>query len=231
MPKKRNGTRPLTKRQKELAEGVAQGLTIKDAGRQAGYPSKQSAHRAFQVIKLRFHPALEAKGYNVDQVLTEIFEKLREKMEAKETVFFTHQGVVMETREVIPHATQLTAARDMSRFLGINGNGHGDGVTGFERDAGPTINLVFPDPHSAALFAESISRIGRYTRPPALATGRVDQEQGRSGPVRTLQATPAAPVPQGGSRPVQERAGAVHREEPDYADLLGDDGPRDSRRK
>ena len=193
MPNKRTGTRPLTKRQKKLAEGVARGLTIKDAGARAGYPSKQSAHRAFQVIKLRFHPALEAKGYNVDQVLTEIFEKIREKMEAKETVFFNHQGIVMETREIIPHDTQLNAAREMSRFLGIIGNGHDDGVSGAARPAGPTVNLVFTDPRTAALFAENLSRVGRYSGRPALDVRRLDEDQGRTGPTGALQAGPRRP--------------------------------------
>lgn len=109
---------------KKLLEGVKKGLTIKDAGLAAGYSHKQSAHSAFKLIKLRFHPALEAAGYNLDQELTEIYAKLKEKRECRETVFFQSNGIVMETREIIPHAEQRAAANDCARFLGIIGNGH-----------------------------------------------------------------------------------------------------------
>ena len=116
--------KPLTDRHRKLACNIRKGMTIKDAGLAAGFATKQAAHQAYKIIKLRFHPALEAAGYNIDQEVTEIYAKLKEKRECKETVFFQNAGIVMETREIIPHAEQRAAANDCARFLGIIGNGH-----------------------------------------------------------------------------------------------------------
>jgi hypothetical protein len=115
-----------SEKMKKLAQGVRKGLSIKDAGKAAGYQTKQAASRAFKTIKLRFHPALEAAGYNLDHEVTKIYRKLREKMECRETIFFQNGGVVMDQRVVIPHAEQRAAANDCARFLGIIGNGHDD---------------------------------------------------------------------------------------------------------
>jgi hypothetical protein len=41
------------------------------------------------MLRMRFHPELEARGCNVKTVLCEIFEKIREKMYCKEPRFFS----------------------------------------------------------------------------------------------------------------------------------------------
>ena len=118
--------KPRTEKMKKLAQGVRKGLSLTAAGKQAGYANRQAASRAFKVIKLRFHPALEAAGYDVDKEITKIYRKLRSKMDCKETIWAQSGGVFIDHKEVIPHAEQRAAANDCARFLGIIGNGHDD---------------------------------------------------------------------------------------------------------
>jgi hypothetical protein len=113
-----------TKQMKKLMKLVSSGMTIKDAGIAAGYGKPQSSHRAYKLIKLRFHPALEAAGFDVDQELIEIYSKLKEKMECRETIWGQSGGIFMDKKTVIPHDIQLRAANDAGRFLGVIGNGH-----------------------------------------------------------------------------------------------------------
>jgi len=94
-------------------------MTISEAGKHAGYVHRQAAHRAFRSIQLWIPQALEGAGYSVDKVLTELFEKLHSQLEAKETKFFKHRGVVRETREVEAHRVQLRAACELAKLLGL----------------------------------------------------------------------------------------------------------------
>lgn len=154
MPKKPH---PTTKQQKKLAEGISEGLSITDAGKIAGYADRHSAARAYRTIKIRFHPALEAKGYAVHKVITDIVDKMHEKLEAKETKFFHYQGAVIETREVAAHDTQLRAANDLARFFGITNNGHED--PGQQRVTPKIIvNLGFLGPERAKQVLEDAQK-------------------------------------------------------------------------
>jgi hypothetical protein len=116
---RRRGLRRLDARRRRLINGIGQGMTITEAGTFAGYKHRQAAHRAFRSIQLQLPEALERAGYSVDQVLTEVFEKLREKLEAKETKFFQYRGIVLETREVEDHWIQLRAAVEICKMLGL----------------------------------------------------------------------------------------------------------------
>lgn len=115
-----------TEKMTKLAREVRKGKTLTAAGKAAGYTTRQAASSAFKTIKLRFHDALLAKGYDVDNELTELYAKLKEKTTCTETVFFQSNGIVMETREVIPHGEQRAAANDCLRLIGAIGNGHDD---------------------------------------------------------------------------------------------------------
>ena len=115
MPAKRN--QRLTTQQRALIKGLNQGLTIADAGRKAGYSARQASHTAYKSLRLRFHDVLERANLSVDQILTETIQKQRGKLEAKETKFFAHMGIVGESRDVEAHDIQLQAARDLQRIL------------------------------------------------------------------------------------------------------------------
>jgi hypothetical protein len=115
----RSGLRRLDARRRKLIKGISQGMNITEAGTYAGYKHRQAAHRAFRSIQLRLPKALERAGYSVDQVLTEVFEKLHAQLEAKKTRFFHYHGVVLETREVEDHRMQLRAVVEICKMLGF----------------------------------------------------------------------------------------------------------------
>jgi len=111
MPERRRGPNRLDARRRRLLKGVARGMTIADAGTYAGYKHRQAAHRAFHSIQLWPLQALEGAGYNVDKMLTELVEKLRDQTKAKRVLFFKHRGVVTDIRVVEAHDIQLRALR------------------------------------------------------------------------------------------------------------------------
>ena len=74
----------------------------------AGYGKKsaqKNAHRLAARVSLVMADALRAAGVDERQLA----ERLKRKLDAKETRFFQFQGRVEETRSVIDHATQLKA--------------------------------------------------------------------------------------------------------------------------
>jgi hypothetical protein len=99
----------------KLLQGVASGMNISEAGRAAGYSNAQSAHRSLDRIRLQLPDILEKMNVPVEKVI----KKLVAKMEAKETLHFTHQGIVMETRHVEAHAVQLRAAVELAKMIGL----------------------------------------------------------------------------------------------------------------
>jgi hypothetical protein len=143
---RRRGLGRLDARRRRLIKGISQGMNIAEAGTYAGYKHRQAAHRAFRSIQLRLPEALERAGYSVDQVLTEVYGKLREKMEAKETRFFHYRGIVLETREVDDHRIQLRAAVEILKMLGL-----------FSKDSCGDAD-DYPSEHSAYLIVPDVGQ-------------------------------------------------------------------------
>lgn len=179
--------KPRTQKMKKLAAGVAKGLSITAAGKQAGYANRKAASRAFKVIKLRFHPALEAAGYDVDKEVTEIYTKIKEKMECKETIWGQSNGFFLDHKEVVPHDIQLRAANDAARFLGAIGNGHDDGEPPApeDRPGQISITLELPPGTDARAYLELFSPGPPDTQQPVLAVGTHTYSR-RPGPKPTL---------------------------------------------
>src|SRR5690348_16956355 len=93
-----NNAQPVSRQQERLLKLiVVKGLSVSKAGRQCGYSTRQAAHIAYRNLLKRVGKAMIDVGYPVDRLLT---EKIIPLMSAKETKFFQHQGVIMETREV-----------------------------------------------------------------------------------------------------------------------------------
>jgi hypothetical protein len=139
-------------------------LTITEAGTFAGYKHRQAAHRAFRSIQLQLPEALERAGYSVDQVLTEVFEKLREKLEAKKTKFFQYRGIVLETREVEDHRIQLRAAVEILKMLGL-----------FSKDSYGDAD-DYPREHSAYLIVPDVGQADGGPRRELLKAQSADQK-------------------------------------------------------
>jgi phage terminase small subunit len=117
MGEKRKMKLPLRTSMKrtKLLQGIASGMNVSEAGRAAGYSNAQSAHRSLNRIRLQLPDILESMNVPVEKVI----KKLAAKMEAKETLHFTHQGIVMETRHVEAHAIQLRAAVELAKLIGL----------------------------------------------------------------------------------------------------------------
>jgi hypothetical protein len=117
MAKTRERKLPLLTNSKrtKLLQGVASGMNVSEAGRAAGYANAQSAHRSLHRIRLQLPDILDKMNIPVEKVV----KKLKAQMEARETLYFTHQGVVMETRHVEAHAIQLRAAVELAKMLGF----------------------------------------------------------------------------------------------------------------
>lgn len=125
----RRGPNRLDARRRRLLRGISRGMTITEAGVRAGYVHRQAAHRAFKSIQLWIPQALEGAGYSVDEMLTELIEKVREQMEAKKTRFFKYRGVVTDVREAPAHNIQLRAVTELFKLLGLYPRS-GDGANG-----------------------------------------------------------------------------------------------------
>lgn len=116
-PRKPNG---LDARRRRLLEGVSQGMSIAEAGRNAGYAYRQSAHRAFESIALRFPEALAAVvNPGEDCSVVRIFEKLRNLQDAKKLTIFKYRGVITEIHEDEAHDIQLRAAEEIFKLMGL----------------------------------------------------------------------------------------------------------------
>jgi hypothetical protein len=115
----RRGPNRLDARRRRLLKGISQGMTIAESGAHAGYVHRQAAHRAFKSTQLWLPQAIEGAGYPVDKMLTELVEKLRAQMEAKEIRYFKYRGVVTEIHEDPANNIQLRAARELAKLLGL----------------------------------------------------------------------------------------------------------------
>jgi len=178
-PKK---TRPRTKRQKKLVEAIlTKGRSFSEAAKEAGYANRHSAHEAFTALKLRFHPALEAAGYDLNQIVTDNFSRMLALRDAKIVKHFAHQGIVMETKEVEDNATRRLAIRDTNEFLGIVGSGRPadeDRDTGYVGPAQVSVTLVIADPGRAKTIVElSPDRPTDHQQP--FVDEPMDQDPGR----------------------------------------------------
>jgi hypothetical protein len=182
MGTKRRKKLPLrtSRKRTKLLQGIGSGLNVSEAGRAAGYSNAQSAHRSLDRIRLQVPDILEKMNIPVEKVI----KKLASKMEARETKFFGHGGIVMETRSVEAHDIQLRAAIELAKMHGLypRTNGH-NGENG-DSGEGTTINinLGFLGPERAeAVFAAARQRArgGGSGQPVLDATS--DQDQGRPG--------------------------------------------------
>jgi hypothetical protein len=157
--RKKRGLQLNEKRRKLLA-GVSAGMNVSEAGRVAGYGTPQSSHRAMNLIRINTPELLAQIGLPAEKLLKDTFLKA---LEATQTVFFSFQGIVIESREVIAHDIRLRAGIELAKMHGLypKTNGH----NGEDADSGEgtiiNINLGFLDPARAeAVLAAARERAG-----------------------------------------------------------------------
>lgn len=95
----------ITTLQGIIASGVTDGLSIAEAGRQAGIPDRRNAWDLYKTARERIGAQMDFWGVDERAIIL----KIRAKMSAQETKFFQKDGVVTDTREVEAHDIQLRA--------------------------------------------------------------------------------------------------------------------------
>lgn len=91
----------LTAKQQKLIKGLTKGMSITDAALAAGYSDKCPGvvgSQALESIREHMPEVLERNGLTDDSVVKKYLKPL---MNANETKFFAHEGVVKDEREVV----------------------------------------------------------------------------------------------------------------------------------
>jgi hypothetical protein len=175
-------TPQLNEKRRKLLEGISDGLNVSEAGRAAGYGTAQSSHRAMTLIRASTPELLTEIGLPAEKLLKDTFLKA---LEATQTVFFSFQGIVIESREVIAHDIRLRTAIELAKMHGLypKTNGHNGEDANSGEGTTININLGFLDPERAeAVLAAARERVrGGNSGQPVLDAMR-NQNQGRTGP-------------------------------------------------
>jgi hypothetical protein len=153
------------KRRAKLSRKLAERLTDINAKRMEARLDAASTQKAAAAAGLA---RLSQTSFNIEKRTAEkcpavfnregvtierIAKKVADKLDAKTTKFFSHQGTVLDSREVEDHATQLKAAE-----LGIKALGglktDDDADSTEHQPKGHTVRVVVSDPETARGFAE-----------------------------------------------------------------------------
>jgi hypothetical protein len=176
-PSRKRRTIQLNEKRRMLLEGISEGLNVSEAGRVAGYGTPQSSHRALNLIRLNTPELLANIGLPAEKLLRDTFLK---ELEATETVFFSHQGVVIENREVIAHDIRLRTAIELAKMHGLYPKTNCHNREDADSGEGTTINinLGFLSPERAeAVLAAARERAGIGDRRQlVLDAGRLDKD-------------------------------------------------------
>jgi len=176
-PNRKKRTLQLNEKRRKLLAGISEGLNVSEAGRVAGYGTPQSSHRAMNLIRMNTPELLAQIGLPAEKLLKGTFLK---ELEATETVFFSHQGIVIESREVIAHDIRLRTAIELAKMHGLypKANGHNGEDADSREGTTININLGFLNPERAeAVLAAARERAGIGDRRQlVLDTGRLDKD-------------------------------------------------------
>jgi hypothetical protein len=165
-----------------MLAGVAQGLSLAEAGRRAGY-----AHlRAYERLKLEIPGRLDALGCPVDKVLKMIIEEL----DAEETKLGWHKGRLVQAVNIAAHDIRLRAAEILlelhNAYPGAGNRQQGD--DGDTATRGPYFTVAVADPGVAERVQEKPA-----ARKDSLLAARVGEAlDSDEGPTRKRQGLLAA---------------------------------------
>jgi hypothetical protein len=184
MTKKRNSASTNEKRTKLIKE-LAKGKNVSEAGRAAGYSAPQAAHRALSRMRIYLPEILARLDLSVEKVLM----KFKDQLEAKETKFFAHEGIVVDSREVVAHDIQHLAADKLAKIYGLYPhNGH-DQDTDRDRPGRITIQVAITDSRTAETLMGLVSALSANRERPVL-DATPHEDQGRAGQPETTQIIP-----------------------------------------
>jgi hypothetical protein len=108
----------LNPRQKKLVKHLLQGKSLQDSAALAGYSQEtlsQSASQALRLVKKKMPELMDDIGLTDKRLLAKY---LLPALEANETKFFQHEGMVTDSREVIAWGPRLEALDKAFRLKG-----------------------------------------------------------------------------------------------------------------
>lgn len=154
--KKRRGQPILTPKELKFLKAFVktgnQRLSALSAGYSAANPD-QSANCVMKQLRRKVPELLERIGLHLEKVFR---ETLAPGLKAKKTEFFAHNGVVIETREVVDHEQRGKYLDRYCKLLGLYGNGYDENSDSLGRSP-VTVNLVIADPRVAEAIAQRLA--------------------------------------------------------------------------
>ena len=130
-PKKRHAKKPraLSHQQRKLIKALPKAASVSEAGRIAGYSVAPAAHRALAAIQRRMPQILDRHGLTDDYLVEKC---LKPGLNAKETKFFAHEGIVTDSRTVVAWGDRRAYLDIANRLRGSypkEGAPNGSGIT------------------------------------------------------------------------------------------------------
>lgn len=95
--KKGDKRRELSVKQHKLVRALKNADSVAEAGRVAGYNTRQSANRAFHAVSEKMPEVMDRLGLTNEYLVDKC---LRPLLHAKETKFFAHEGKVVDKVQV-----------------------------------------------------------------------------------------------------------------------------------
>jgi hypothetical protein len=166
----------LTDIEVKYMEARLNGATMQEATAATGFaPFVRAASKIENGSAEKCLAVFNREGVTIERIA----KKVADKLNAKTTKFFSHQGTVLDSREVEDHDTQLKAAELGLKALGaLKAHNEADSTEG--RSETHAVRLVVTDERAAARLAGLLSRSG----PAGVAIdvdAEVDEDPGRQG--------------------------------------------------
>lgn len=184
-PKRKRGKRKLGLKQKKLVKALTKANSVAEAGRMAGYGTRESTHRALKSVQEKMPEIMDRFGLT-DEYLVE--HCLKPGLTAMETKFFQKDGLVMEEKDVIAWGTRRDFLDMAFKVKGVYK------VPDYVGDAGNHaaqigFRVVVSDTGRAAAIAGILSA-GRPDNVVIDVDATVHTNVGRTGPGKPEQAIP-----------------------------------------
>src|SRR6266481_3626147 len=137
----------LTPQRAKLIKIMAKGKSVGEAAKLAGYSCTQAASNAVRNIRSKMSEVLDRNGLTDEALISKYLKPL---MTAEETLFFQHQGIVLDKRRVAALGIRSGALDMALKLKGSYPKNGDDKHNGNGSNAAQVIvNLGFIDPERA----------------------------------------------------------------------------------
>lgn len=174
--------RSLNPKQKKLVKALTTANSVAEAGRIAGYGTRESAHRALKNVKEKLPDLMERLGMT-DEWLMKLVKSGAEG--AMRVTTIVDRGIFMEDHESADHVLRFKYQEMTARIKGIGKYGQSDGANhGGDQQAAlaqVSVRLVVTDDRRAAAISRLFAA-GSSDNVVIDVDAKVDANVGRTGP-------------------------------------------------